>query len=183
MNRWMLVMLAACGSKHEPTKTESVVDRCHHVVDHMNDLDRKTTGGSGVGSAEAEELVQLCAKEWSSALIDCLIAVKDPAGLEACKKLAPKQAMDPVDATAVVVKKLAFEAYPTWAASHPDNACPDKLDDLLEFVSREVTAKDAWGTPFQMYCGATLPPGARGLAIVSAGPDGKLGTADDIKSW
>jgi hypothetical protein len=34
-----------------------------------------------------------------------------------------------------------------------------------------------------MYCGANLPAGAHGLAIVSPGPDGKLGTADDVKSW
>jgi hypothetical protein len=34
-----------------------------------------------------------------------------------------------------------------------------------------------------MFCGANLPKGAKGLAIQSAGPDGKLDTKDDIKSW
>ena len=34
-----------------------------------------------------------------------------------------------------------------------------------------------------MLCGPSLPPGAKGLAVMSAGEDGKEGTADDIKSW
>jgi hypothetical protein len=34
-----------------------------------------------------------------------------------------------------------------------------------------------------MLCGAELPAGAKGLAVMSAGEDGKEGTPDDLKSW
>jgi hypothetical protein len=34
-----------------------------------------------------------------------------------------------------------------------------------------------------MICGAVLPPGAKGIAVMSLGEDGKEGTADDLKSW
>jgi hypothetical protein len=77
----------------------------------------------------------------------------------------------------LAVEKLAFEEYPMWARDHPELACPASIDDLAK------GAKDAWGNPYKMFCGANLPPGARGLAILSFGPDGKEGTPDDIKSW
>jgi hypothetical protein len=35
---------------------------------------------------------------------------------------------------------------------------------------------DAWGSPYVMFCGANLPPGARGIAVMSLGPDQKQGT-------
>jgi len=34
-----------------------------------------------------------------------------------------------------------------------------------------------------MLCGPDLPSGAKDIAIVSFGPDGKEGTHDDIPSW
>jgi hypothetical protein len=98
-----------------------------------------------------------------------------------CKKGEPSDAPK-VDLATVEVKKLAFEAFPQWAASHPSALCPEKIDELYEFMS-EKGGTDPWGQPYRMYCGATLPPGARGLAISSSGPDRKEDTADDIKSW
>jgi hypothetical protein len=80
------------------------------------------------------------------------------------------------------VKKLAFEAYPTWAASHPDKACPDKPEDLLVDVPG-ASLKDPWGHDVKIFCGPNLPAGAIGLAVQSAGPDGTPETADDIQSW
>jgi hypothetical protein len=82
----------------------------------------------------------------------------------------------------IVVKKYAYEAFPQWAVSHPDNACPAKIADLDEFMLPAET-KDPWGHVYVMSCGATLPKGAKGVAVMSTGPDGKAGTADDIKSW
>jgi hypothetical protein len=87
------------------------------------------------------------------------------------------------DIAQLTVKKLAFEAYPQWAARHVEQACPAKLDELMEFMGPDVSTKDAWGHEFQIGCGPTAPKGARGLAAWSLGPDGKDGTADDIKSW
>jgi hypothetical protein len=69
-----------------------------------------------------------------------------------------------------------------WARAHQDKACPDKLEDLAEYMSKKET-KDPWGNPYRFFCGQNLPAGAKGLAVMSAGEDGKEGTSDDIKSW
>jgi general secretion pathway protein G len=87
-----------------------------------------------------------------------------------------------VDTTKIKLKKYAFEAYPSWSAAHPDKACPDKLADLNEYMNSE-DSNDSWGKPIKMLCGSNLPPGAKGLAVISAGADNKDGTEDDLKSW
>ena len=87
-----------------------------------------------------------------------------------------------VETTKIKIKKYAFEAYPSWSASHPDKACPEKLADLNEYMNNN-DSNDSWGVPLRMTCGQNMPPGARGIAIVSLGEDGKEGTADDLKSW
>jgi hypothetical protein len=60
--------------------------------------------------------------------------------------------------------------------------CPAKITDLLEYTDRK-DIKDPWKHDLEMFCGANLPKTAKGIAIQSAGPDGKLDTKDDIKSW
>jgi general secretion pathway protein G len=87
-----------------------------------------------------------------------------------------------VDIAAATVKKYAYEAYPSWSQANPNKSCPEKLEDLNEFMNNK-DAKDPWGNPFKMMCGQTLPPGAKGLAVMSNGEDGKEGTSDDVKSW
>lgn len=88
-----------------------------------------------------------------------------------------------VDIAQLTVKKYAYEAFGEWSQSHPDKACPDKLEDLTQYMdSKDV--KDPWGNPYKMFCGQNLPAGAKGgLAVMSAGEDGKEGTEDDVKSW
>ena len=86
------------------------------------------------------------------------------------------------DIARATAKKYAFEAYPSWAAAHADKACPDTIADLNEYMN-DKEANDAWGRPMKMMCGQTLPPGAKGLAVMSLGEDGKEGTEDDLKSW
>jgi general secretion pathway protein G len=87
-----------------------------------------------------------------------------------------------IDTTKIKLKKYAFEAYPSWSAAHPDKACPDKLADLNEYMNSD-DSNDSWGRPLKMVCGSNLPPGAKGLAVASAGEDGKEGTEDDLGSW
>ena len=86
------------------------------------------------------------------------------------------------DIAKATAKKYAYEAYPSWAAAHPDKSCPDKLEDLNEYMNNK-DIKDPWGGMYKMYCGSTLPAGAKGLAVSSPGEDGKEGTPDDVKSW
>jgi general secretion pathway protein G len=88
-----------------------------------------------------------------------------------------------VDIAQLTVKKYAFEAFGEWSQAHPDKACPDKLEDLTQYMDNK-DSKDPWGNPYQMFCGQNLPPGAKGgLAVKSMGEDGKDGTEDDVKSW
>ena len=87
-----------------------------------------------------------------------------------------------VDIARDTVRKYAFEAYPSWSAAHPDKACPERLEDLNEYMNNK-DAKDPWGGTYKMMCGQNLPAGAKGLAVQSPGEDGKDGTSDDIKSW
>jgi general secretion pathway protein G len=87
-----------------------------------------------------------------------------------------------IDTTKVKLKKYAYEAYPSWSAAHPDKACPANISDLNEYMNGN-DSNDSWGRPIKMMCGASLPAGAKGIALVSAGEDGKDGTEDDLKSW
>jgi general secretion pathway protein G len=86
-----------------------------------------------------------------------------------------------VDIAKMTVNKYANEAFPSWAASHSDG-CPKGLADLNEYMNNK-DIKDPWGQEYKMYCGTALPAGAKGLAVMSNGEDGKEGTSDDIKSW
>ena len=87
-----------------------------------------------------------------------------------------------IDTTRLKLKKYAFEAYPSWSTSHPDKQCPDKISDLNEYMNNE-DSNDSWGHPIQLFCGQTLPPGAKGIGVASFGEDGKPDTPDDLKSW
>ena len=86
------------------------------------------------------------------------------------------------DIAAATVKKYAYEAFPSWSAANPTKGCPDKLEDLNEYMNNKDT-KDPWGGTYKMMCGQNLPAGAKGIAVMSPGEDGKEGTADDVKSW
>ena len=97
----------------------------------------------------------------------------------ACNKADDQKA---IKETTIAVKKYAFEAFPTWAAQHPTKDCPASLAELDEAAGK-LSHEDAWGTPLKMMCGKDLPAGAKGLAVISFGPDKQEGTADDIKSW
>ena len=87
------------------------------------------------------------------------------------------------DIAALTVKKYAYEAFGEWSQAHPDKACPEKLEDLSQYMdSKDV--KDPWGNPYKMFCGQNIPTGAKnGIAVMSIGEDAKDGTEDDIKSW
>ncbi len=82
------------------------------------------------------------------------------------------------DVAAATVKRLAFQDYPEWTLANSDKPCPANVEALGMKEN-----KDPWGQPYRMLCGANLPAGATGIAIVSNGPDQKENTPDDIKSW
>ena len=65
---------------------------------------------------------------------------------------------------------------------NPDKKCPESLAELGQYTSDKDT-KDVWGNELVMLCGESAPAEARGFGVLSMGADGKLDTADDIKSW
>jgi general secretion pathway protein G len=87
-----------------------------------------------------------------------------------------------VDVAKLTVQKYANEAYPQWDGRNPGKGCPQNLAALNEYMNNKDT-KDPWGNEYKMLCGTSLPPGAKGVAVMSFGEDGKEGTGDDIKSW
>jgi hypothetical protein len=86
------------------------------------------------------------------------------------------------DLARFVVKKYAFEAFPSWVAMNPDRACPRSLRELDPYMGHHE-AKDPFGNAYYFACGEhALPKGVRGMWVVSAGEDGVFGTADDARS-
>jgi hypothetical protein len=79
---------------------------------------------------------------------------------------------------AVELERLVTDAYPRWSMNNPDQRCPTELDDLAPYTDLEGVL-DPWSTRLEMHCDV---PGEI-FAVVSAGPDGKFGTADDVRSW
>jgi len=76
-------------------------------------------------------------------------------------------------------KQLAGKTYQMWTHDH-DGSCPERIEDLAKYEGKKEL-KDPWGSPYTMRCEG-LPEDVP-FGIVSAGPDKKEGTPDDINSW
>ncbi|HEX4453253.1 MAG TPA: hypothetical protein VH143_20420 [Kofleriaceae bacterium] len=141
-------------------------------------------------------VVQHCVADgWSATTLKCLNDAATHAAAQACAGTltaaqlhalgdadGPRRSADPHELAVIAVKQYAFEAYPRWAVEHPDQACPGALAELRELTSFDSDL-DPWGHPYRVLCGASLPAGVKGLGVQSAGPDGQLDTADDVRSW
>jgi hypothetical protein len=165
---------------------------CKQAIDHIAALASHdaTENERAHMREESDNLVKHClADGWTDATIKCLNGAATTEASEQCAGMltqAQAQALkvpdDPKRVATLAAKVYAFEAYPQWAMQHPDKACPGALAELREFTSFESDL-DPWGHPYRLMCGPSLPPGAKGVAIQSAGPDGQLDTADDVRSW
>lgn len=59
------------------------------------------------------------------------------------------------------------------------NKCPKTLQDLRAAGAVTRVIKDPWGEEYEIKC-----PGEHGTVdVISAGPDGELGTDDDIANY
>jgi eukaryotic-like serine/threonine-protein kinase len=98
-----------------------------------------------------------------------------PPAVAAAPAPAPAPAPAAADPKAEVGARMkdALGRFGTWAKAHDGAPCPDAaaLGDV----------KDPWGHAFAITC--TDQPGDQIIGLVSAGPDGSDGTADDIASW
>jgi Caspase domain len=81
-------------------------------------------------------------------------------------------APDPRVRVAPLIKD-ALMRFVAWSRSHPHAACPD--------AAALGVPDDPWGHPLALTC--TEQPADQIAGAVSAGPDGRPGTADDIASW
>lgn len=83
----------------------------------------------------------------------------------------------------VSVDELANKAATQWRLENPGKACPTSVVELTR-LSKDTSTRDPWGHEFVMLCGKDAPEQApNGFGIVSVGPDGNLGTVDDVRSW
>jgi len=60
------------------------------------------------------------------------------------------------------------------------NECPKSIDDLVAQKYMPKKQKDPWNRDFILRCPGTI--NADGIDVISLGPDGQEGTADDIKA-
>ena len=103
---------------------------------------------------------------------DAQAADPDPSGMGA----GPP--MDNGDLTKLLTRAYVEEAWPQWKAEHPDKPCPGKLEDLTKYFGEDPgvpVLEDGWGHPLKMTCDPKI-----GLVVISLGPDGTFGTADDV---
>jgi general secretion pathway protein G len=61
-----------------------------------------------------------------------------------------------------------------------NNECPKSLDDLVAQKYMPRKAKDPWNKDFILRCPGQI--NADGIDVISLGPDGQEGTADDVKA-
>ncbi len=135
--------------------------------------------------AEQRDSVRICSdRAWSAELRRCAADATDPHALDDCiSQLLTEGQGDPKTGEARdTVYAYVDDAFPKWSLNHFGKACPDKLDDL-SFYLHHSTRTDPWGHPYKLVCGESMPPGPEHVGVMSLGPDGREGTADDIHSW
>jgi hypothetical protein len=84
----------------------------------------------------------------------------------------PPAPPSPAELARPAISKTAT-AFVGWAKSHAGEPCPSH--------GELGSNTDPWGHAFVITC--TDQPAAQRIGITSPGPDGKLGTDDDISSW
>ncbi|HEX7843455.1 MAG TPA: hypothetical protein VF469_38545 [Kofleriaceae bacterium] len=77
-------------------------------------------------------------------------------------------------AVATAQIKAAAMRFVTWSHDHPGARCPDA-------AAIEAAAADPWGHSLRVLCADQ--PDDQMAGILSLGPDGLPGTADDVASW
>jgi hypothetical protein len=85
---------------------------------------------------------------------------------------APR-APDP-DAVLATQMKVVLASFVAWSRAHAGAPCP-------EASALGAAVRDAWGHPIELTC--TDQPAKQIAGAISAGPDGVIGTQDDIGSW
>jgi serine/threonine protein kinase len=96
-----------------------------------------------------------------------------PAATAAAPASTPPAAPDPTAEVAGRMKTV-LQRFVIWSHDHAGAACPD-----ITALGADVA--DPWGHAFKLTC--SDQPSDQMVGVISAGPDGAQGTADDIASW
>ena len=123
-------------------------------------LRREVSNHYPVGSAAIRQLVVVKYLAIAALFVTCVRILGDKE-LAGCTD-------SPEEIAALDVKRYAVEAYPLWRRQHPDLPCPES--------NKGSSTLDPWDSPYVFTCNATT------FRVVSAGPDRRLRTADDIAS-
>ena len=81
-------------------------------------------------------------------------------------------------ATLESLKKLA-NALTVWKYTHSDT-CPVSPRELVDGKILESIPRDGWGGRLAVRCHSNR---GHGVDVISAGPDGVMGTPDDMSNW
>jgi serine/threonine-protein kinase len=143
----------------------------------------------GVGTAFVAGVVVVLATRGGAPAANGSDAVASTAGVAAPKAAVPDASVaaagshvaavvapPPLDERpALAERQLATLAdrFKAWAPQHAGQGCPRASE-----LGREV---DPWGTAWVVTC--TEQPEDQAIGLISAGPDGTLGSADDVRSW
>lgn len=86
--------------------------------------------------------------------------------------------------TAKVTVSLLEGAYQEWSAEHTDKACPESIEELLEYTTikekdrPKIIKGDPWGSAWVLKC--TDTESGTEFTVLSVGKDKKEGTKDDV---
>jgi hypothetical protein len=80
--------------------------------------------------------------------------------------------------TKIIIRRVE-RTIDRYQMEHSD-ACPPSIQALADEQYLARPPRDAWGQPFKFICPGLHTPDA--ADVISAGADGRFGTADDIKS-
>lgn len=82
-----------------------------------------------------------------------------------------------MDGDTAIVDEVS-NAYQLWLMTS-ESSCPNHLSELDRFRNTKKT-KDAWGSELKLECDGKSDSGL--FVVISAGPDSRFGTFDDIRS-
>ena len=85
----------------------------------------------------------------------------------------------PTDTKAVLYN--VEQANVHYSGDHPGVACAPSIEALIDEHYLGHAPRDRWGRPLSYVCPGLHTAGD--ADVVSAGKDGRFGTADDIRSW
>ena len=94
------------------------------------------------------------------------------------RTITPNKPSDPRVTTANQQLRRALAGFRRWSELHPTAGCPN-ANELSNFVAGGLI--DPWGTTLVVTC--TGQPANQIVGVISNGPDGIVGSRDDIASW